>query len=152
MKSLLLERKPSTRTETEGFLLFDREVLVTLECPWVPSDMTPGGEPFESCVPAGVYRLIPHIRPSGHLAYAMINEDLGVYYLKQHAPKGVIVRYLCLLHVANYRYQIEGCTAPGLSKGASRYGPAVWQSSSAMERIRQYLGNDEAQLEIVRIK
>ena len=148
MKDLLLERKPTTATETEGFLSFDKEILATMERPWIPAD-TPGGLPFESCIPDGIYKLIPHTRPDGKEVVALVNEELGVYYQKEDRPNGV-GRYLILIHIGNWVSDIVGCVAPGLSKGDSARGPMVKNSAAAMRRLMDYLGDFEDARIVVR--
>ena len=147
MKHLLAERRPTTATETQGFLSFGDEILATIERPWLPGD-TPGGLPFESCVPAGRYELRPFTRPNGDQVLALVNESLGVYLYAEDRPNGV-GRYLILLHSGNWVSDIVGCIAPGLSKGGSARGPMVKKSRAAMSRIMEYVGDDDAELEIV---
>jgi hypothetical protein len=150
MKNLLLERRPTTATECEGFLSFDREILATIERPWVPAD-TPGGKPFESCVPDGMYDIHYHERPDGSVVPALINPLLGVHYLEEDLPdQGG--RYLILMHVGNWVTDVVGCVAPGLSFGTSPQGPMVKSSKAAMKRLMNYLDNDTATLEIRYIK
>ena len=117
MNELLLERQPSTVDHTEGFLSFGDEILATIEQEWREHpDGNPGGENNNSCVPAGKYALLSHTRPDGKEVVALMNEDLGVYYLAGDRPddKG---RYLILCHIGNWVTDIVGCIAPGLSKG-----------------------------------
>ncbi len=103
MKHLLLERKPTTHTETEGFLSFGKIILATIERPWIEAD-TPGGKPYESCVPDGMYTLRPHIRPDpnpdddkpGQSVVALINPALGVYYLKKTNNPAPLIHILFL--------------------------------------------------------
>lgn len=154
MKKLLLERRPTTATETEGFLSFDKEILATIERPWIPAD-TPGGLPFESCVPDGTYTLIPHTRPDPdptddkppQEVVALVNESLGVYYLKDDRPNDV-GRYLVLIHIANWSFNVVGCIGPGLAFGPSAKGPMVKSSAAAVRRVMDYINGDDAELEI----
>lgn len=140
-KTLLLERMPSTELHTEGFLSFDREILATMERPWIEAE-TPGGKPYESCVPMGDYQLLPHKRPDGTKAFALTNPELGVYYLKQDVPaEGG--RFLILIHIGNWVSDIVGCIAPGLAKGDSPTGRMVKYSSAAMQRLNWYVNSDD---------
>ena len=135
MKRIVLERHPSQLEHTEGFMLFDKEILATIEQEWRPhSDGDPGGESNNSCVPAGKYHLIPHTRPDGKKVVALVNEDLGVYYLAEHRPHGK-GRFLILIHIGNWVKDIVGCIAPGLSKGNSDQGRMVQSSTAAMSRL-----------------
>lgn len=150
MKNLLLERRPTTATETEGFLSFDNEILATIERPWIPWD-TPGGKPRESCVGEGVYDLIPHTRPNGDNVVALLNPSLGVYYTDDERPDGV-GRFLILLHSGNWVTDGIGCVLPGLAFGGSPQGPMVKSSRAAMSRVMDYIDGDDAQLTIRWIK
>jgi hypothetical protein len=146
LKKLLLERKPSTATECEGFLSFNNELLTTIERPWI-EHVHPGGKPFESCVPVGTYRIIYHTRKNGDVVPALINEELGVYYTAEERDheRG---RYLILIHIGNWVEDVVGCIAPGLAKGDSHKGPMVKGSKAAMQKIMDYLDGDDAILEI----
>ena len=148
MKNLLLERPKglATSTETQGFLSFGKEILATIERPWI-DDGTPGGKPFESCIPDGVYEIIPHTRPGGKQGLALVGHPYGVYYLEEDVPERG-GRYLILMHVGNWVRDIVGCIAPGLAKGPSNLGPMVKNSGAAMKKILKYIDGDEATLEI----
>lgn len=146
MKKLLLERRPTTATETEGFLSFDNEILATIERPWVPGDV-PGGKPYVSCVPEGTYDIHYHDRPDGSTVPVLINPLLGVHYLQEDVPdQGG--RFLILIHTANWVTDLSGCVGPGLSFGNSPQGPMVKSSRAAMRRIMDYLDGEVATLEI----
>lgn len=146
LKHLLLERMPTTATETQGFLSFGTEVLLTIERPWIPHD-TPGGKPNESCCPDGRYKLIPHQRPNGDDVVALVNESLGVYYLADDRPDGV-GRFLILCHIGNWVHDVIGCIAPALAKGPSAQGPMVKSSKAGMRRLMDFIDGDDAELEI----
>lgn len=141
MKKLYLKRSASTDTHVEGHLIFNSTVLCTLERPWIPGTI-PGGLPFKSCVPAGKYKLIKHTRPSGDTVVALVNPELGVYYLPEDRPneKG---RYLILIHVGNWVDDIVGCIAPGLTHSDSKKGRMVTSSRAAMKKLMEYLDDDE---------
>jgi hypothetical protein len=150
MKHLLLERPKglATDTETQGFLSFARHVVATIEQEWRDGGVdNPGGEPFNSCVPNGKYKLIPHTRPDDKIVMALINEDLGVYYLKEDRVDNV-GRYLILMHIANWAEDVVGCIGPGTGKVDSNKGPMVTSSKAAMKKIMDYIDGDDAVLEI----
>ena len=146
MKHLLVERLPTTPTHTEGFLSWAGSVVCTIERPWI-DDGTPGGKPYESCVPAGVYKLRPHTRQDGKKVVALINADLGVYYLEEDMPQEG-GRFLILLHIANWVKDVVGCIGPGLWKTDSTQGRMVKSSIPAMRKVMDYIDGDEAELEI----
>ena len=147
MKRLILERKASGPSETEGFLTLDgKGILATIERPWIDAQ-TPGGKPFQSCVPAGVYDLIPHTRPDGKDVVALVNPALGVHYLEDDVPpEGG--RYLILIHVGNWATDVVGCIAPGRDHSTSGQGPMVKSSAASMKQIMDFVNGDDAQIEI----
>ena len=147
MKRFLLERKPSGEAETQGFLSFPKHVLATIEQEWRVDPDRPGGESNNSCVPAGIYHLRPHTRPDGKEVVALVNEDLGVYYLEEDMPaEGG--RFLILMHIANWSSDVVGCIGPGKGKAESDQGPMVTSSTAAMQQIMDYIDGDDAILEI----
>lgn len=122
-----------------GRLEFDGNKMHTVEQEWRPT--APGGEPNNSCVPAGNYKLIPHTRPSGVKVVALVNPGLGVYYLPEDRPHGV-GRSLILIHSGNTHKDVVGCIAPGLGRSDNM----VTSSRDAMKKIMEYIGADEAEL------
>lgn len=118
--------------------------LHTIEKPWIPTH--PGGAPFKSCVPAGMYRLVPHTRANGDKVVALVNPGLGVYY--QDADREGAGRYLILIHSGNWSTDVVGCIAPGVDRSVSDQGPMVTKSRMAMRIIMDYLGSDEAEITI----
>ena len=156
MKHLLLERPRglAAHDETQGFLSFPSQMLATIERPWIEG-LTPGGKPFESCVPDGVYQLRLHTRPDPdptddkppQEVVALINETLGVYYLEEDLPpEGG--RFLILIHIANWSSNVVGCIGPGLGKADSADGPMVTSSKAAMKKVMDYIDGDSAEIEI----
>lgn len=147
MKHILLERQPSGTAETQGFMTWPGTTLCTIEQEWREDPSRPGGESNNSCVPNGSYRLIPHTRPDGTKVVALVNEDLGVYYLKEDMPpEGG--RYLILCHIANWSHNVIGCIGPGIGKADSDQGPMVTSSKAAMKKLMDYIDGDDAVLEI----
>lgn len=147
MKHILLERQPSGVAEVQGFMSWPGTLLATIEQEWREDLDRPGGESNNSCVPAGKYQLIPHTRPNGQKVVALVNEDLGVYYLKEDRPvEGG--RFLCLAHIANWSFNVKGCIGPGIGKANSNKGPMVTSSRAAMKKLMDYIDGDDAELEI----
>ena len=142
MIRLTLQREAPTEVETMGRLSLGDEVLHTVEQEWRPT--APGGESFNSCVPAGRYDLKFHVRPNGQKVVALINPGLGVYYEDLDRPFSV-GRYLILIHPGNTHADVVGCIAPGLG----RSGQTVTRSRDAMRRLMSYLGDEPAELLIV---
>ncbi len=147
MKQLLLERLRSGAKETQGFLSFPSQMLATIEQEWRVDPCRAGGESNNSCVPDGIYQLRPHTRPDNKKVVALINEDLGVYYLEEDVPaEGG--RFLILMHIANWSHNVVGCIGPGLGKTDSDKGPMVTSSTAAMQKVMDYIDGDDAILEI----
>jgi len=147
MKHILIERQPSGVAETQGFMSWPGVVLATIEQEWREDPDREGGESNNSCVPAGTYKLIPHTRPDGKEVVALINEDLGVYYLAEDRPaEGG--RFLILCHIANWSHNVIGCIGPGIGKADSDQGPMVTSSKAAMKKLMDYIDGDDAELEI----
>ncbi len=149
MKHILLERPESlaTDTETQGFMSFGSHVVATIEQEWREDPTRPGGESNNSCVPDGKYKLRPHTRPDGREVVALVNSDLGVYYLEEDLPdEGG--RFLILCHIANWSFNVIGCIGPGTGKAPSDKGPMVTSSKNAMKLLMDYIDGDAAELEI----
>ena len=144
---LRLKRYSYSPTETEGILEFrDGHTLATIEQPWVPDpNGAKGGKPFASCIPDGMYKLQPWVRPDGAMVYIIVNPDLGVYKLPSDVPD-TGGRYLCLIHKANWTTDIEGCIAPGLRRApmtnpaTGKMAQAVGSSGAAMTTLNERIG------------
>lgn len=136
---LRLKRFSYSPIETEGALtLNDGTVFATVEQPWVPNpNGAKGGKPFHSCVPDGMYQLLPWNSPSKGDVYILFNPDLGVHRLPADHADGS-GRDLCLIHVGNYVTDIEGCIAIGRLRAPSWRG--VLDSREAMDVLREKLG------------
>ena len=139
MIELTLQREASGLAETMGRLTVGNHTLHTVEQEWRPT--MPGGESNNSCVPAGRYELIPHIRPNGDEVVALVNPGLGVYYEEADRPNKV-GRFLILMHAGNTSADVVGCIAPGMS----RNGEFVGSSRNAMKVIMAEIGDEDAQL------
>jgi hypothetical protein len=147
MRTLLLERMPSTDQGVQGFMTFGHFTLCTVERPWVPVDEHLGGRNFRSCVPAGNYRLIQHVRTNGDVVVALENPLLNVYYKEDDVPDSG-GRWKILIHSGNWVKDVVGCIAPGLSKNNASDTPMVTMSRAAVAEIMDFITGDEAELEI----
>jgi len=155
---LLQERFSYADTETESVLSVGVFDLATIERPWIAAN-DPGGKPFQSCVPDGVYSLEPWIRANKRKdeVYILVNEELGVYRLKEDRLNGV-GRYLILYHIANYVGDIVGCVGPGLRRAIMKnrktgnYERSVASSGEAMRIITEQLGREETHTLTIRPK
>ncbi len=150
MRELVLERHHYGDEITEGKLYLgttaDSDVLATLERPWQSG--SPGGMPFASCVPDGLYKLRQHERKNGDIVVALVAPDLGVYYAKAERPDGM-GRYKILIHSANWVDQVVGCIAPGLVRTINNNKIMVGSSRIAVARIMENIDTQEAELDIV---
>jgi len=98
-----------------------------LEPPWLDN------VPFQSCIPTGLYTILPHDSPRHGECYAFFGGTVGLH----EDEKGYAERFACLIHPANYAAQLEGCLAPGLSAGQHEGKPAVWYSRAALGKMQR---------------
>lgn len=135
---------------TQGKLSIGDWSCYTLERPWIRGDY-PGGKPFKSCIPDGLYDLVPYIRQTnnpksnGDRVFAMVNPDLGVYFRNADRPTvngKSLGRYKCLIHPANYVDQVQGCCAPGEARpiDAKRNEAMVTNSRVTMSQLISRIG------------
>lgn len=112
--------------------------LFTMERPWIPSTNPEdkGGVKFKSCVPVGEYRLERHDTTRKPRTWALVNHHLDVVHQENDDNDPDEDRATCLIHVANFARQLEGCIAPGLT--IQKTGPDYWVTSSvrAMNNLR----------------
>jgi hypothetical protein len=151
--NLTLVRYAYLQSATQGALTLDDGRRVwTIEEPWQPNPLGPGGtrlaiERVASCVPDGVYRLVPHSSAKHGEVWALVNPVLGVYHYPGEIPVGQLFgRSAVLIHAANTTKDIEGCIGPGLR--ANPLSPGVYESRAAVEILRKALGRTEHRLEI----
>lgn len=120
------------RLPTLGRLKVGGDTFFTCEDPWN------NNKPFDSCVPDGVYDLVPHDSPKHPDTWALVNHDLDIYHLPADMPgKG---RFAILIHPGNYETDVEGCIAPGKSPALVDGRHMVTNSKTAMEALRRILG------------
>jgi hypothetical protein len=145
MKELLIQREPSTEAETMGRLSWYEEGgVVQIHCveqEWRPTH--PGGQPNNSCVPAGRYECVKHIRPNGDEVLALVNPGHAVYY-EELDRTNEVGRFLILLHSGNTSKDVIGCIAPGLSRTDNFVG----SSRKAMKKIMEWLDGEEVFINI----
>jgi hypothetical protein len=134
-----LIRYGSTPMGTFGELHVAGHRFFTVERPWL------NNEPFVSCVPAGLYALEAHDSQSHPDVWALVNHSLGVY----HFDHPDAIRTAILIHVANVASELAGCIAPGTGQGCPYGKWGVTHSGDAIDKLREILDGEEAQLEIV---
>lgn len=141
---LTLRRDLDDGTCTMGTLTLEGFTCQTIERPWIGGAL--GGVPGRSCVPAGTYSLEKHNSEAHAFTWALVNESLGV----SHYPVAGIPRAACLIHPANFAYELRGCIAPGLTRFRNATGWQVVSSRSAFGQLKDLLPwEDGHSLEIV---
>jgi hypothetical protein len=115
-----------------GILTLDNHTWFTIEQPW--NNNLQG----HSCVPKGTYELIPHNSPKHPNTWALHNPSNNIYAEESMAPVGG--RFDCLIHPANWAFQLEGCIAPGHALTTSENGLMVTSSQEAFNEIQSLLG------------
>jgi uncharacterized protein DUF5675 len=133
MINLTLIRTASGPLATAGYCdLPTGERLFSIEPPWKDN------EPDISCVPAGIYTLMPYNSPTHGPTWYLQNADDTI------GGAGALRTY-CELHSANWARQLEGCIAfglddvPMLDPVSNTVEPAVEHSVDAIEALLQCL-------------
>ncbi len=141
-----IERFSYSKDETEGVMILPNgRRFATIERPWVPNpNGAKGGQPNVSCIPDGMYRLLPHESRSKGSVFIIFNPLLGVFKFPQDHEPGE-GRNVCYIHSANWAWQLEGCIAPGLTRMPLKptgqvVMPAVASSGAAMSILRSVIG------------
>lgn len=99
-------------------------------------------EPNKSCIPLGLYTLVPHDTAAHPDTWAMVNPELGVTHEPDDPlPEGCTYphRFACLIHPANFANQLQGCFAPGMSRLQGTWGWMVKDSRAAFTAIQEIL-------------
>lgn len=133
MRTLTLTRKRSGPDGTFGELALDGHLWATAELPWR------GNVPRKSCVPEGTYLLVKHNSP-------LVTRITKGRHTWTWMLKDVEGRTYILLHPANWPHELEGCIAPGLSRGVLNGLPAVLSSQVAYDELMAAIGDGPARL------
>lgn len=113
--------------------------LACLSEPWMPDRDGPGGLPG-SCVPDGLYKLVPHDTPKHPHVWALVNPALGVYRQPGNIPTGQKWgRSAILIHAGNTVRDTEGCLLVGM-RFSFLDGFSVLESRNALDQLRGVLG------------
>ncbi len=140
MIALRLERFGREPDATWGRLscVGTETTLFTVERPWVFNRR------FNSCIPDGLYGLERHDSTKFPQSWAMVGPGVS------HQEEPGTPRYACLIHAANWRFQLEGCIAPGESIAWLDRAQAVTNSRKTLSMLDEILLElDEPQIEIV---
>lgn len=133
---------------TLGRLYVEELALATLEEPWVRNPFGPGGQKktqtlHESCVPDGLYDLVPHSGQRFQSVWALVSPEHGIFHWPGEIPMGARWgRSAILIHAGNDTGDIEGCIAVGLAHS----GNGVADSHKALELLRVKLGTQPHRL------
>ena len=127
---ITLERFAYLDTGTFGRLAVGHDqTFYTVEAPWK------NNQPFISCIPEGLYELQPHDSRKYGEVYALVNPEMGVTHYKEQSS----LRYACLLHVANWPKDVQGCIGPGMSYGIRNNEMQVISSRDALEKVLAFI-------------
>ena len=125
---IIIEREPGngcTGSQVQGKDKATCELFRGIEQPWR------NNKPFASCIPAGLYVLLPWSSPKYSDVWAFFGGEVGL-----HKGQGG-ARYACLIHIANYASQVSGCLGLGMAAGITSGGKnAVWRSGDAIKEFR----------------
>lgn len=143
---LTLTRDDVNESRTLGILTVGEAKLFTVERPWIPNPAGLGGMRRQSCVPVGLYTLIPHQSNNFPNTYALVNPELGVWYQPGDMPRDQSWgRTAILIHGGNSVKDVVGCIAPGKERWDSI---GVLRSGVAMRELNRILGKERHTLEI----
>lgn len=130
---------------TYGKMYFNEEFVgYTVEPPW--NDNKKG----KSCIPEGEYELKVHNSGKYGATVAFHNPSLNVYAKAAPEELAAVSREYCLIHAANFSYQLQGCVAPGdrYLKDSVGNPIGVGNSKATMNKLRA-LWKDRASLKAV---
>ena len=133
--NLSLLRDTSSPSLTYGVLSIDGWTCQTIERPWLPDPLHKGGQNGVSCVPLGTYDLVLHDSELHPQTWALVNKDLGVYHLPNEVPSAG-GRSCVLIHPANFVHELQGCIAPGITRGFQGGLAMVAQSRVAFAHLK----------------
>ncbi len=150
MKTLKLIRKQFHKFSL-GVMPFEDKLVYTIERPFIQESKTfhRAGKPFDSCVPYGIYDLIPHDTEKHKNVWALVNHDLGVYHKRSEMRYG-LDRFAILIHSGNYVTDVTGCICVGDSTRLKQGMPIVMNSVATIRYMRKYMGEYD-KLEITEI-
>ena len=106
-----------------------------IECRWADN------RPFESCIPSGIYTIMPHHSPKYGDCLTFQCGTVTPWQSDLSISGGT--RFACLIHAATYARQLQGCLAVGVKKDDTgdpdTKGPAVWSSRKALDQILEHV-------------
>lgn len=103
-------------------------------------------QPFKSCVPYGVYKLVRYRSTRYHDLWALRNPDLGV-----GVYSGDSLRYACLFtHIGNFPGNFVGCVGAGDSLGYIDGQLGVGNTGVTTRRVLALMDHEEDHTLIIR--
>ena len=141
MKEVKLERQSYTPAGTFGVLWLGQQFWWTLEPPWR------GNAPDTSCIPVGIYDLIPCLHNIGTPSR---KDDYPAYEIA-----GVQERNGVHIHIGNTVDDTTGCVLIGNGFGilsgrvSGRRLPAALSSRIAFEQFMTLMAGDVGKIEVV---
>ena len=141
MKEVKLERQSYTPISTFGVLWVAQQFWWAIEPPWR------GNEDDLSCIPTGVYDLLPCMH---NISTPSRKDDYPAYEIA-----GVPGRNGIHIHIGNTVDDTTGCVLIGNGFGilsgrvSKRQLPAVLSSRIAFEQFMAVMGGDVGKLEVV---
>jgi hypothetical protein len=146
---MILRRSTGDGERTLGTLEVGQARFATIERPWIDSPDHAGGLNRKSCVPRGLYTVIPHHSTNFPNTYALVNPALHVWYQPGDIPAGTKGRTAILMHVGNRVRDVVGCVGVGKEQGTLGGEPAVLRSTLAMRELDKILNRHRHTLEIL---
>jgi uncharacterized protein DUF5675 len=107
---------------TPGTLILGGTTLYSIELPWRDNAND------VSCVPEGIYQMVPYESPSHGPTWVLVNDTLEVGFPPDR-------RTYAEIHSANWAEQLKACIALGL-EGRPEYDPLTGKVEPAVEDSR----------------
>lgn len=106
---LILTRVKSTESKGQpGRIQTATHDYSTMEVRWN------NNAPFTSCVPPGIYEMIPYVSSRYGECYVIVNEQLNVFFSERSPNRPSDGRYKCIyFHRGNWPSDFEGCGGVG---------------------------------------
>lgn len=134
--NLTLARTDQSEQCTLGLLRVADAQFFSIEQPWRDNEIG------HSCVPPGLYELVPYDSPVHGTTWCLHNPALNIF--AGIPPEGG--RAYCEIHSANFASQLQGCIALGTALGAMKDPQsgenvsAVYSSRAALSELVGILG------------
>lgn len=121
----------------------DYHLAFTVERPWN------GNKRFISCIPDGLYKLLPYDSPKYGECFLIVNPGLNVYAFESDCLSR-FDRYACLFaHKGSFPKNFMGCVGAGDSlRVHDRYGMMATNTTETCETIMELLKGEEHTLNI----